>query len=122
MIEVRAIYVKGSLILEKPDLDRIPNHMACEVDSPHPFPIQSHKKMAQDIKTGKIADDLWVVWCWTESKELAKELQDALITLFRRECKRQPQYNIKWEGHPQPETFESVYIDLKRQVGSLTGK
>jgi len=78
--------------------------------------------MAQDIKAGKIANDLWVVWYWTESKESAKELQDALITLFRREYKRQPQYNIKREGHSQPETFESIYIDLKRRIGSLTGK
>ena len=80
------------------------------------------QKMAQDIQAGKIAINLWVIWYWTESKELAKELQDALITLFRREYKRQPQYNIKWEEHLQPEAFESIYIDLKRRLGSLTGK
>lgn len=75
------------------------------------------QKMAEDIKTTKIADDLWIVWYWTESKKSAKDLQDALITLFRQECKRQPRYNTKWEEYSQPEKFESIYTDLKKQIG-----
>ena len=78
------------------------------------------KKIARDIKGGKVFGDLRVVWTETESKEAAKELQDGLITLFRRECGRQPEYNAKREKHLQPEAFESIYDDLKRQIGCST--
>jgi len=77
------------------------------------------EKIARDTNGGKVGD-LRVVWSEAESKEAAKELQDALITLFRRECGRQPMYNTKHEDHLQPEAFESTYHDLKRQIGCST--
>jgi hypothetical protein len=58
-----------------------------------------------------------VVWFERESKDDAKELQDALITLFRQECGRQPVYNTKLEQHLQPEAFESIYVALKTRIG-----
>lgn len=77
------------------------------------------EKIALDIIINGPLDDLCVVWLERESKDDAKELQDALITLFRREFGRQPVYNIKWEQHPQPEAFESIYDSLKKQIGCL---
>jgi hypothetical protein len=78
------------------------------------------EEIACDIKGGKVVGDLRVVWTEMESKEAAKELQDGLITLFRRECGRQPEYNAKYEEHLRPEVFESVYDDLKRRIGCST--
>lgn len=78
------------------------------------------EKIACDVKGGKVFGDLRVVWTETESKEAAKELQDGLITLFRRECGRQPEYNAKYEEHLRPEVFESIYDDLKRWIGCST--
>lgn len=75
------------------------------------------EKIARDIERGKAVGDLRVVWIETESKEAAKELQDGLITLFRRECERQPEYNAKYEEHLEPEVFESIYDDLKKRIG-----
>ncbi len=78
------------------------------------------EKIVRDIERGKVFGDLRVVWTETESKEAAKGLQDGLITLFRRECGRQPKYNTKHEEHLKPETFESIYDDLKRRIGCST--
>lgn len=78
------------------------------------------EKIACDIKGGKAFGDLRVVWRKRESKEAAKELQDGLITLFRRECGRQPEYNAKHEEHLRPEEFISIYDDLKRRIGCST--
>jgi hypothetical protein len=75
------------------------------------------EKIASDIRSGKLSDDLRVVWIEQESKAEAKELQDALISLFRQECGRQPGYNTKRESHPSPEQFESVYDTLKVHIG-----
>jgi hypothetical protein len=76
------------------------------------------ERIALDIKNGKIAENLSVVWYQTETKREAKAIQDALITLFCREYKRQPLYNKKVEIHRQPEQHISVYIDLKIRIGA----
>jgi len=75
------------------------------------------ERIAKDIKNGKIADNLWVVWYQTETKQEAKDIQDAMITIFRRECKRQPRYNEKIEIHVNPELYISIFVDLKRRIG-----
>ena len=75
------------------------------------------KKIAVDINDGRLSEELRVVWLERESKDDAKELQDALITLFRQECGQQPIYNKKPEQHWQPEVFESIYADLKTLIG-----
>ena len=75
------------------------------------------EKIAGDINDGGLSDELRIVWLQRDSKEDAKELQDALVTLFRQECGRQPAYNTKTEHHLQPEAFDSIYLDLKRHIG-----
>ena len=70
-------------------------------------------RIALDLARGRLQGDLRVVWLEAETKELAKEIQDGLLSLFRRECGRQPRYNSKVEHHPCPGLFESVYSDLK---------
>jgi hypothetical protein len=58
------------------------------------------EKIARDKRNGKILCDLRVIWFETESKSHAKDLQDALITLFRSEYGLQPVYNSRLEVHP----------------------
>jgi hypothetical protein len=77
------------------------------------------KKIAADVGDGRLRDELRVVWVERQSKEDAKELQDALISLFRQECGRQPRYNTRVEKHPHPELFAPAYADLKRHIGCL---
>jgi len=77
------------------------------------------ERMAADIERGKLPDRPCVVWVERQSKEDAKELQDALISLFRRDCGRQPRYNERLGQHPEPEAFEPVYVALKRHIGCL---
>ncbi len=77
------------------------------------------QKMATDIRGGTLPNKLCVVWVERASKEDAKELQDALITLFREQCGRQPRYNTKLEQHPQPLAFVHVYAALKMHLGRL---
>ena len=77
------------------------------------------EKIAAEITGGKLSDELRVVWLERESKDDAKELQDALITLFRQECGRQPVYNARSEHHPQPKAFESIYAALKKRIGCV---
>ena len=79
----------------------------------------SSEKIAAEINDGKLPNELCVVWFERESKDDAKELQDALITLFRQECGRQPVYNTMPEQHPQPEAFESIYAALKTRIGCV---
>jgi hypothetical protein len=77
------------------------------------------ERIAADIAGGRLPDRLCVVWVERESKEDAKELQDALITLFRMDCGRQPRYNRRLEQHPEPEAFVRLYAALKTHVGCL---
>jgi len=78
------------------------------------------EQMALDIRRGHIRNDLRVVWVEAETKKRAKEIQDALITLFRRECGEQPKYNTKPENHSNPESFVLIYAALKVAAGCKT--
>lgn len=71
------------------------------------------EKIAAGINDGTVFDELRVTWLQRD----AKELQDALLTLFPQDCGRQPVYNRKTEHHMQPEVFESIYLDPKRHIG-----
>ena len=51
------------------------------------------QKMAADISNGSVQSEMCVIWLETTSKSSAKELQDALLTLFRQEY-----------GHSRPTT------------------
>ncbi len=75
------------------------------------------QRMAVDIGVGKLSGELRVVWFEAESKSLAKDAQDALASLFKREYGRQPEYNAKREDHPAPRTFEAVFEELKVLAG-----
>jgi hypothetical protein len=81
-------------------------------------PHSASERIALDIARGKIRYSLWVIWFETESKSSARSLQDALITLFREEYGRQPEYNTKAEVHHQPHMYIKVFSALKRKVGS----
>jgi hypothetical protein len=70
-------------------------------------------RIATDIARGHLDGDLAVVWWESDLKEAAKELQDALICLFKRDFGRQPKYNAKIESCEEPERFESTYDALK---------
>lgn len=78
--------------------------------------------MAADIQRGDLVGDLMVVWIRTGSKRDAKQLQDALLTLFRNECGRQPKYNRRQERHPTPESYMPEYVALKRIPVSRGGR
>lgn len=80
------------------------------------------EKIARDIRRGKILCDLCVIWFETESKSLAKYLQDALITLFRREYGLQPVYNSRLEVHPQPDAYMEAFVQLKKKLDRLAPK
>ena len=82
-------------------------------------PHSASEKIAADTNDGKLPDELCVVWVERRSKEDAKELQNALVSLFRQECGRQPRYNTKLEQHPEPEDFVAVYAALKTHIGCL---
>ena len=77
------------------------------------------EKIAADINDDKLPNELCVVRFERRSKEDARELQNALISLFRQECGRQPRYNTKLEQHPEPEAFVPVYAALKTHIGCL---
>jgi hypothetical protein len=74
--------------------------------------------MARDICSGKLDSSLRIVWHEPESKEHAKSAQDALISLFRRDFGRQPQYNTKREDHPAPERYEAIYSEIKKLISA----
>ena len=76
------------------------------------------EKIADDLRTGALSGPLTVVWIETVSKESAKELQDALVTLFRSECGRQPRYNRRLEQHSNPDSFKAPYIQLKQLIAA----
>ena len=78
------------------------------------------ERIAEDIKRGKLRDDLFVVWAETPSKIEAKEAQDALICLFRREYGKQPNYNRKLEHSNCPDSYSALYESLKSLVGNGT--
>lgn len=78
------------------------------------------ERIAADVSCGRLQGGLHVVWLEAESKEFAKEVQDALLTLFVRECGMQPKYNEKPEHHKSPERFESIYHQLKAVAGCGT--
>ncbi len=77
------------------------------------------ERMAADVQAGKLPNRLRVVWIERPSKEDAKELQDALISLFRTDCGRQPRHNKRLEQHPKPEAFLAICAALKRHIGGL---
>jgi hypothetical protein len=77
------------------------------------------EKIASDIRGHRLTGDFRVIWRTAESKQDAKFVQDALITLFRREFSRQPRYNSRPENCARPELFEPDYIALKTLVISL---
>ena len=59
------------------------------------------------------------------SKDSARDLQDALITLFRDEYGRQPRYNRTRENHSNPAPFigvGSASASSGHQIQGLTGK
>lgn len=76
------------------------------------------EKIASDINGSRLPDELHVVWVERQSKEDARELQNALITLFHQECGRQPRYNIKLEHHPKAGAFLPLYTALKTRIES----
>ena len=82
-------------------------------------PHSASEKIARDLRSGDIVEALSVVWIETPSKDSAKELQDALITLFRLDCSKQPRYNGKREHHPHPDIFRPAYLRLKVLTGCL---
>ena len=77
------------------------------------------ERMAAEIQAGELTNKLRVVYVERPSKEAAEELQDALVSLFRQECGRQPRYNARLEQHPAPGAFEPVYTALKTHIGCL---
>jgi len=85
-------------------------------------PHAASERMAVDIKGGILPNKLGVVWVERPSKENAKQLQDALVTLFREEYRRQPRYNAKLESHAEPESFVPIYAALKRHIGCLLSR
>jgi hypothetical protein len=74
------------------------------------------ERIASDITRGDLHDDLAVGWIEATSKTVAKEIQDALICLFRRDFGRQPKYNAKAEYCQQPERFQPTYDALKAVI------
>jgi len=78
------------------------------------------QKIAADIDDGGLPNELRVVWVRRQAKEDAKELQDALITLFSQECGRQPRYNTKLEQHAESEAYGTVYAALKARIGCVS--
>ncbi len=76
------------------------------------------ERIAEDIKNGKLQDELFVVWAEAPSKIEAKEAQDALICLFRREFGKQPNYNRKLEDSAFPDNYVALYERLKTLVGN----
>ena len=80
------------------------------------------EKIARDIRNGDILCDICVIWFETESKSLAKDLQDALITLFRREYGLQPVYNSRLELHPRPDVYVEAFVQLKKKLDCLALK
>jgi len=77
------------------------------------------ERIAADMNDGRLPNELCMVWVERRSKEDAKQLQNALISLFRQECGHQPRYNRKLEEHPEPEAFLPLYAALKRHIGCL---
>ena len=77
------------------------------------------ERIATDIARGHLDGDLAVVWVESTSKAVAKEIQDALICLFRRDFGRQPKYNAKIEYCEQPERFQATYAALKAIIRDL---
>jgi len=75
------------------------------------------EQIARDLQNGSLQGNLCVVWFETESKGPAKEIQDALISLFRRDCGKQPRYNTKHEWHAHPDNFRPIYLELKVLTG-----
>ena len=74
------------------------------------------ERIAKDIKNGKLRDALFVVWAEAASKQEAKEAQDALICLFRREFGRQPHYNRISEYSSRPDNYVALYERLRALV------
>jgi hypothetical protein len=58
------------------------------------------QEMAADISNGNVQGEMCVIWFETTSKSSAKELQDALLTLFRQEY-----------GHSRPTAERSKCIN-----------
>ena len=77
------------------------------------------ENIAQDIRNGELSDPLYVVWAMAASKAEAKQAQDALICLFRREFGEQPRYNGRVEDSSCPDDYSALYENLKALVGSL---
>ena len=77
------------------------------------------ERIARDLQTGVLTGTLHVAWLSASSKQSAKEIQDALITLFVQDCGTQPLYNNKLERHARPEPFNPDYQCLKRLAGCL---
>lgn len=80
-------------------------------------PHSASKNIADDLRNGILVGPLSVVWVEMFSKDSAKDLQDALITLFRDEYGKQPRYNRKRENHSNPVPFIGVYQQLKTLTG-----
>lgn len=76
-------------------------------------------RIAHDVVRGHLRGDLHVMWCEATSKESAKEVQDALISLFVRECGCRPRYNSKREHHARPDSFLAMYRQAKVLAGCL---
>ena len=77
------------------------------------------EEIARDIESGRVQDPLCVVWATAASKEEAKEAQDALICLFKREFGKRPKYNRKPEYSSCPDGHLALYENLKTLVGDL---
>ena len=75
------------------------------------------ENIANDLRSGTLDSEINIVWCQCASKATAKELQDALITLFRDEYGRQPKYNRKREHSIKAPAFQTIYSELKSHIG-----
>ena len=74
------------------------------------------ERIAKDIKNGELGDVLFVVWAEADSKRGAKEAQDALICLFKREFGKQPKYNNRIEDSSCLDKYVILYERLKALV------
>lgn len=75
------------------------------------------QRIAADMGVGRLSNDLRVVWFEAESKGVAKDAQDALVSLFRRDYGKQPKYNLKPEDHSKAAVFEAMFRELKTLTG-----
>ena len=95
--------------------DGLRGRLASKVDH------SASEKIAEDIRNGEIQDPLYVVWATAASKTEAKEAQDALICLFRREFGKQPKYNRETERSSSPDDHSRLYENLKSLAGDNAG-